>query len=138
MAMRLLQLRVPVKHLVYGGTAIRHNDFVFDWKPLTLPQASAPSPASAQLPPSSKPAAAGAAVAAVNNGQPLQQQAAAAERGAAGGGVRGQSGEPREGGGEGADRALEGLPSFARDLLLVLLGRVHVRFLTGLPPASKL
>ncbi|GBF97482.1 hypothetical protein Rsub_10405 [Raphidocelis subcapitata] len=114
-AMRLLQAGVPVKHLVYGvganGAATRHNDFVFLWRPLSRPD--------------------GGGGGSGGGGRSGGGVAPAAAAGPGGGGKDG-------GGGADGDEGLEGLPPFARDLMLILAGRVRVRFLTSPPGLSKL
>jgi len=111
MAMRLLQAKVPAKHLVY--TQNTHNDFVCNWRPLPFPHAPEPTTTSS----SSSSSGGGAA----NNGvQPAPSAAGTAVMG-------------RE---EAAD--LAELPPFARDLMLILSGRVRVQFMTSVPIASKL
>jgi hypothetical protein len=114
--MRLLQAGVPVKHLIYGGAmnSVQHNDFVFQWRPLPFPFGAAPG-------------AAPAGGSAVGGGI---SAAAAAGRGGGGGAAAAAA---AEGGPE-----FEGLLPFSRDLLLILLGRVRVRFLTSPPGVSKL
>jgi hypothetical protein len=119
--MRLLQVGVPVKHLIYGGAmnSVQHNDFVFAWRPLPFPFAAPPGAPAGPAADGDSGGGGGGIGAAAAAGQEL---AAAAASG---------------GGGE-ADPYLEGLLPFSRDLLLILLGRVRVRFLTTPPGVSKL
>ncbi len=120
--MRLLQARVPVKHLVYGGTATKHNDFVFQWRPLPFPRAGGPQSIFEAVTSFDG-----------SSGNGVQPVGAAADGAGAAGTSAGGGGCEEE---EAAQLAT--LPPFARDLMLILLGRVQVRFLTSLPGASKL